>query len=334
MNPKTFKLMIKTHNITGKKYLCITKRQNYEKYTGSGVNWKKHIKKYGNNISTELIYTSDNYEDFLEMCIHYSNYFNIVDSNEYLNMIPEFGYDDTVNNFELYWKYASENEKLNVYNKRAKSIKANHWIHTPNALEIKNKISAAQISFWSSKTPEERITMTNKFRDGLTEFFNDDNRVKQWKTNVKIGKEKYFQTVDHNILSERIRKARLNTSPEIKQRRKEKLQALHSTGKYRYIADKLSNERKGLNNPMSKKYIWYGKAYCKHEFMSLKIPKQIQDKMFNEREDCYKCFIENNQINSKKLICPHCGKENDTSKHPSGFLRWHFNNCKENKIRD
>ena len=35
-NIVTYKLMIKQHNITGLKYLCITKKDDYVKYTGSG----------------------------------------------------------------------------------------------------------------------------------------------------------------------------------------------------------------------------------------------------------------------------------------------------------
>lgn len=37
MNVYTYKLMIKTHNVTGKKYLCITRRDDYISYKGSGL---------------------------------------------------------------------------------------------------------------------------------------------------------------------------------------------------------------------------------------------------------------------------------------------------------
>ena len=49
---KKYKLMIKTHNVTGKKYLCMTTKADPYKYNGSGVYWKNHIKKYGKDITT------------------------------------------------------------------------------------------------------------------------------------------------------------------------------------------------------------------------------------------------------------------------------------------
>lgn len=41
----TYKLMIKTHNKTNLKYLCITKRDDWKGYTGSGGIWKTTNKK-------------------------------------------------------------------------------------------------------------------------------------------------------------------------------------------------------------------------------------------------------------------------------------------------
>ena len=38
-----YTLMIKTHNITGLKYLCKTVNSEPHKYMGSGKYWKKHF---------------------------------------------------------------------------------------------------------------------------------------------------------------------------------------------------------------------------------------------------------------------------------------------------
>lgn len=45
-------LYIKQHNKTGLLYFGKTTRQDVEKYRGSGVHWKRHIKKHGNDVST------------------------------------------------------------------------------------------------------------------------------------------------------------------------------------------------------------------------------------------------------------------------------------------
>ena len=51
-----YKLMIKTHNVTGLKYLCITKKENWPEYLGSGKYWRNHLISHGPDIRTELLY--------------------------------------------------------------------------------------------------------------------------------------------------------------------------------------------------------------------------------------------------------------------------------------
>ncbi len=48
-------LMIKTHNITGLKYLCQTKKKDPHKYLGSGKDWNNHLVRYGKNIHTDIV---------------------------------------------------------------------------------------------------------------------------------------------------------------------------------------------------------------------------------------------------------------------------------------
>lgn len=47
-------LYVKTHNKTGLKYLGYTKRDPF-KYKGSGYCWVPHIRKHGNDVSTEIL---------------------------------------------------------------------------------------------------------------------------------------------------------------------------------------------------------------------------------------------------------------------------------------
>ena len=52
-------LMIKTHNLTGKKYLCkklTATDKKAIKYSGSGLIWKPHLKEHGFNFTTEILY--------------------------------------------------------------------------------------------------------------------------------------------------------------------------------------------------------------------------------------------------------------------------------------
>ena len=115
----SYKLMIKTHDITKLKYLCITSRDDYLSYPGSGTYWKNHISKHGNSISTELLYETEDYEDFLIYCLYYSSILNVALSEEFANMVPETGYNnnDGKPNIVLFWEYASEEVKNEIIKK-------------------------------------------------------------------------------------------------------------------------------------------------------------------------------------------------------------------------
>lgn len=48
-------LYIKTHNITGLKYLGQTSKQDPHTYRGSGTDWKEHLNQFGHTVSTEIL---------------------------------------------------------------------------------------------------------------------------------------------------------------------------------------------------------------------------------------------------------------------------------------
>ena len=84
-------LLVKTHSKTGLKYLCKTTKRKYEKYSGSGVYWRQHLKVHGKEHSTELIRECSSKEELREWGLHYSALWNVVDSEEWANLIPEDG---------------------------------------------------------------------------------------------------------------------------------------------------------------------------------------------------------------------------------------------------
>jgi len=83
-------LYLKTHNKTGLKYLGKTEQDPY-KYKGSGVVWRDHLKKHGYDVTTEILYETDNLDDFINVALDYSNKWNIVESKEFANLVPEAG---------------------------------------------------------------------------------------------------------------------------------------------------------------------------------------------------------------------------------------------------
>ena len=63
-----YNLYLKTHNKTNLKYLGYTKREDYDVYKGSGIYWKRHIKKYGYDVETELLGSFDDLAHIFLFC--------------------------------------------------------------------------------------------------------------------------------------------------------------------------------------------------------------------------------------------------------------------------
>lgn len=83
-------LYLKTHRKTGLKYLGKTSRDPYE-YEGSGTHWLRHIKKYGNDVDTEILKECKDNAEVKHWGLHFSELWNIVESTDWANLKPELG---------------------------------------------------------------------------------------------------------------------------------------------------------------------------------------------------------------------------------------------------
>ena len=83
---------IKTHNITGLMYFGITHKEDVHKYRGSGKYWKNHIKKHGYDVTTSLVFQTGSQEEATLFCEEFSTLRNIVQSDEWANLIVENGF--------------------------------------------------------------------------------------------------------------------------------------------------------------------------------------------------------------------------------------------------
>lgn len=85
-------LYIKQHSITGLKYFGKTVKDPY-KYFGSGLVWTRHIKKHGKKYVKTLWVSDpfDDMEDLQEFAEFMSKELNIVDSEEWANLVAENG---------------------------------------------------------------------------------------------------------------------------------------------------------------------------------------------------------------------------------------------------
>lgn len=86
-------LYVKTHNKTGLKYFGKTKSKDPYKYKGSGVYWKKHIKKHGYDVTTDIIGCYVDEKECSIVAEEFSANHNIVKSKEWANFKIENGLD-------------------------------------------------------------------------------------------------------------------------------------------------------------------------------------------------------------------------------------------------
>ena len=82
---------MKTHTITGLKYLGKTTSKDPHKYSGSGKYWKRHLKKHGNLYTTEILKECQHPALVKFWGQYYSDLWNVVESDEWANLVPEEG---------------------------------------------------------------------------------------------------------------------------------------------------------------------------------------------------------------------------------------------------
>lgn len=168
-------LMIKTHNITGLKYLCQTTQKDPLLYTGSGVYWKSHLKKYGINISTKILLETTDRNKLKEFGRAYSKFYNIVKSKEWANKIPETGGgpgwgkgDKNHTKSEKFRKFISESQR------GCDNPKFDTTVYTFQH-KISNEIRRM--------TRHDFIKMTGAFHSNVSDLINPKGRqksVKKW----------------------------------------------------------------------------------------------------------------------------------------------------------
>jgi hypothetical protein len=293
----TYKLMVKRHTTTNLKYLCITKRENYLEYSGSGVYWKKHLKTHGSEYSTELLYESSNYEVFIAKCLEYSALYNIVESDEWANAIPESGYGNSESgrcNFELYWEYVDDTTKANIISRRNQSIKSNHWATKSHKDKVCGKIAKGQKSHWSSLNAQQKEKQLVHMRAGFAEMIDaHDERYESWSNKLSEKQKLRNMKPRPQEHCDNIRNARLNMSTEAKEARAEKIRESYSDGKHDQLFERYSIERRGANNPSAKRVSIDGVEYgaLSEAVIALKTSYSTLSKRLNSTSEKWKNWV-------------------------------------------
>ena len=149
----TYCLYVKTHKDTGLKYLGFTKRDPFT-YSGSGVHWKRHLRKHGLNIDTKVIFTSTNLEEIKKEGERYSKKWNIVESKKWANLKPETGEGGSDHQSE------TSKEKIRDYQKNKKI-----WSKKAIETRLQNCINSAKNRKGTQWSEQQRISRLKTYVD-------------------------------------------------------------------------------------------------------------------------------------------------------------------------
>jgi hypothetical protein len=152
-------LYVKQHNTTGLKYFGKTTR-NVEKYIGSGLHWKRHIKHHGRNVKT--VWVSEPFYDknlLVEFATFFSDFFNIVNCSNWANLKEENGLD------------GGGNHSANLHIKKKISKSVINWSKNRDKNEVKKQNENHSIFMkerWSGLSFEEKNNINlNKSKSSL-----------------------------------------------------------------------------------------------------------------------------------------------------------------------
>lgn len=85
-------LLVMQHNVTGLKYFCKTSMlDRVYRYKGSGTRWTNHLKIHGKDVTVGVFGLYTEKERCLEAALKFSKDNNIVEDNQWANLVEETG---------------------------------------------------------------------------------------------------------------------------------------------------------------------------------------------------------------------------------------------------
>lgn len=172
----TIYLYHKRHRKTGLNYFGKTKGLDPISYLGSGVYWKAHLNKHGEDVETVQIWEFDSIEECSRFAVEFSTKNNIVESKEWANLCIEdgIGGGDVLSQLseDRYLEICkNRSEKVTkVWETRSREVQAltqsNIWNQRPD--DVKNEIYDKISITLKNKSPEEREETLRKKRETLS----------------------------------------------------------------------------------------------------------------------------------------------------------------------
>jgi len=178
-------LYIKTHNITGLKYLGQTSKQDPYLYCGSGKHWVTHLKEYGFNVRTEILSVCISKQELSATGRYYSEYYKILSAVDnygnriWANKIPETGGGGTPT--------SETRKKL--------SVSQLGRVKPTRTLEHKENLSLASKGVPKPRSIEHQAALSNAIKTNWQ--LNDESRAKTAAVGkANLGRKQSFQTLE------------------------------------------------------------------------------------------------------------------------------------------
>lgn len=315
-----YKLMLKQHYDTGVNYLCVTKKENFVKYKGSGISWKRLIEKYPDSeILTYILFVSNDVEQFNEMCAYYSNLFELPKHWAFANLIAEEGYPTGSTNLESWWNEASNEQKQLARDK----AKTTHRETINQREDLRNRTAMV-----------EGLRKYNE-KHGVTHHMQIPEIVQRCKeSRVATVQERYG--VDCILSHPPIIESNTIRRKAVMMERYGVENFLQKPGEGRSVANKRNAtilERYGVDNisqsPEHKQKIKEGikRAYDNKPYVDCRFGCGYSAKQTTTHEKL--CKNNPNPGPRPVFTCAHCGK---TSNSNANIIRWHNDNCKHKVV--
>lgn len=203
-------LIIKQHNKTGLKYFCKTTNKDPIKYLGSGTVWRRHIKKYGKDITTLWCQLFFSEQEIKEYATKFSIENNIISEKDefgnkiWANLIIENGID------------GGGNKDVPMEDFQKEKLSDKWWVKTP-ASEEKIIVNMRQYCLENNLNPSAMSAVARGKRGHYKNY-----RCRKLTNNRNVNyefKEKIYLTKEEKskINSEMVKKAkRQKSKPKIK----------------------------------------------------------------------------------------------------------------------
>lgn len=174
----TYYLYVKTHLVTGLKYLGQTRSKDPHKYPGSGKYWTAHLKKHGNQYTTEILKECSSTSELQTWGEYYSDLWNVVENKDWANLKPEMG--------EGGWYLVGDlnpQKRPEVRKKTSASMKK-FLADNPKTVAQKMKHSEWNKSYWTDEKKQSHPTAHSLGTVSVTGLDGHSKRISKQEYNL------------------------------------------------------------------------------------------------------------------------------------------------------